>query len=825
MKNKFSLIALLVMVVISIAPHSVFGQNTAGNPSVILQEIDYIAAMSIDRGKDYLRGWADLAPIITTYVSDDGTVSVCSATTEVTHVYEYSSDLRHIRTIRFQNEFQKLGAFTKDNEGNFYFFYAKDVEENDKNIENMALVKYDNSGRRLNMYRLIANAENSFNGIKRPFRSGSCKMEISGNMLAIYFATEMFRSRNDGLNHQASYGFIIDKNTFSRIDRGQANGSLQGIPYTSHTFNQFILPVQDGFIFADQGDMYPRQFFFNKFKLGQRSVPLSAFRFKEGSRYQFTFAQMGGLVETSGGCFFAGTYERNNVVLHESHNDSRNLFILTMDNELNAVSQPVWITNYNNKDTQNAGNPKITRLNDNRYLLMWELMSNESYISTYCAIIDERGRILQSAREMRGVRLNINDTLRYCQTTGNVYWATNGPDGKIAVYSYNADRPFAFSGISGAGYLLVPTVLSASKTTVTQNELFTVSTTPRNAGYEQFPGGQVGAALVDINGRIIEVIGIANRNALNAGSTGAALTINCFAPEIINVGQYRLMTVVRPEGGQWRAAAPALPDVPNSINFTVNAGLTNSGGYGLALTAFSASVNSIQQNELFTVTMTPRNIGLEQFPGGQVGAALVDNNGRITEVIGIRNRGTLNVGSLSSALEFNCYAPETVRAGQYSLMAVVRPDGGEWRIATLALPNIPNSINFTVNAEPGTTGGGYGLALTSFASSMTSVRQNERFTVTMTPRNVGMNAFPGGQVGAALVDDNGRIVEVIGTRNRSTLNAGSISGALEFNCTVPNTVRTGQYRLMTVVRPSGGEWRIATLALAGVPNSINFTVR
>ena len=119
-------------------------------------------------------------------------------------------------------------------------------------------------------------------------------------------------------------------------------------------------------------------------------------------------------------------------------------------------------------------------------------------------------------------------------------------------------------------------------------------------------------------------------------------------------------------------------------------------GYELALTAFSASASHIQHYESFTVTATPRNVGLEQFPGGEVGAALVDNNGRIAAVIGTRNRGVLNAGSLSGALEFNCTVPNTVRAGQYRLMAVVRPSGGEWRIATLALPNISNSINITV---------------------------------------------------------------------------------------------------------------------------------
>ena len=90
---------------------------------------------------------------------------------------------------------------------------------------------------------------------------------------------------------------------------------------------------------------------------------------------------------------------------------------------------------------------------------------------------------------------------------------------------------------------------------------------------------------------------------------------------------------------------------------------------------------------------------LEQFPGGQVGAALVDNNGRIVEVIGFRNRSTMNAGSTSSALSFTCVVPNTVRTGTYRLMAVVKQGSGEWRLVTLALPDVPNSINFQVNVN------------------------------------------------------------------------------------------------------------------------------
>ena len=416
------------------------------NMSVAYHDVDYTPVNSVDNGSDYLRPRAP-SDVLMTYVSEDGTVSVCSATDTTTYIYEYSSDLRYIRTVSFQNELPTLGAFTKDNEGNFYFFYTKYVDEDEKDVENMAVVKYDSFGARLNMYRLKAFADNSFLGVRGFSPSGSRRMEISSNMLAIYFARHMFKA-SDGLTHQASYGFVLDKNTLARIDRGAATSgsgaSTMSIPYVSHSFNQFILPVQDGFVFADKGDAgTTRTFTFAKFQNSQRTKRVNApFRFKEGAQhYNFTFAQLGGLAETSNGYIFAGTYEKNDIASCP-HNDSRNLLILTMDRELNTVSQPVWITDYTVKEENNAANPKIVELDNGRYLLMWEFMTDRAFKASYMLIIDEYGTPLTAVEEMPNVRLNTNDVLRYSEETGNVYWAVNTAiDGRIAVYYLKVGIP------------------------------------------------------------------------------------------------------------------------------------------------------------------------------------------------------------------------------------------------------------------------------------------------------------------------------------------------------------------------------------------------
>ena len=251
------------------------------------------------------------------------------------------------------------------------------------------------------------------------------------------------------------------------------------------------------------------------------------------------------------------------------------------------------------------------------------------------------------------------------------------------------------------------------------------------------------------------------------------------------------------------------------------------GGVGsseLFLRNFSVGKTAVSHNEMFTVTVNMISPGF--FIGGQAGVALVDDNGRIITVIGTANYSARNP-STTGTREINCFIPETVRPGQYRLMTVIRPTNGEWRVVTRSAigDGVPNFINLTVNAETGSLGGGYGLAIMSITPDKTTVSQNERFNVVSRTRNISQEAFPGGQMGAAIVDNTGNIVAVIGTASFNALNSGSTWTRTISNCSVPNTVEPGRYRLMVVVRPNGGEWRIATMSIDNAPNSIEFTVR
>jgi len=435
--------------------------DTIARPSAGLFLNPVSAVQNTGNNVGYVDYWYRVSygdvPSVMTVVNEDGSVSVLNAAIEsdYVYIYEYTHDLQYIRTVSIAKEMPKVGAFTKDYRGNYYVFFGKDVEENAHDEINMVLVQYDSEGRRQKAYEQKAYPTESFSGIRRPFSSGSCRIEISGNMIAVHFARLMFQS-GDGLNHQASYGFVLNLDTFEEITRGTA------MVYVSHSFNQFILPIDGGFVLADHGDAHPRAFNFTKtsFALSANRYTVSAFEFIGETGQNATFAQMGGLVKTSDGFIFAGTYERDRVTAQAIAGAarSRNLFIVKFDDNMTLCSNPTWITNYTDVETQNAANPKIVELDAGRYILMWERTVGENSgteqatRTTYYTIIDEHGNTLIPTTELPDVRLSFNDVLRYNPITGYVHWAVGshytGDEDVITLYAFNPDLPLSSSSAS-----------------------------------------------------------------------------------------------------------------------------------------------------------------------------------------------------------------------------------------------------------------------------------------------------------------------------------------------------------------------------------------
>jgi len=126
----------------------------------------------------------------------------------------------------------------------------------------------------------------------------------------------------------------------------------------------------------------------------------------------------------------------------------------------------------------------------------------------------------------------------------------------------------------------------------------------------------------------------------------------------------------------------------------------SSDGYGMGVEAFSVDKAAAFHGEAFIVSAQVKNISADKFPGGPMGAALVDNNGGVAAVVGIFNTfKPINPGESLSA-KINCSLPNDVPAGQYRLMIVIRPKGKDWKtVEASAGGGVATAIPFTLSSK------------------------------------------------------------------------------------------------------------------------------
>lgn len=366
-------------------------------------------------------------------------------------------------TLKIPRELPLFGTAACDDKGNYYILYGAYVDENDKNSENIAIVKYDCKGRKQGKASYTS-GEMYLAGTKEPFLAGSASMAISGNILAAHFARVMFKT-DDGINHQSSTVLYADINTMSPVE--------WPIPYASHSLDQYIIPVSGGgFALADRGDGFPRAFVLS------RVTPVSlhtfeSFHFSECETYQLTHSELGGLAETDAGYILAGssikrlTYDplpdtvtlprnifiqiiKKNFMHHEKDGDklASKGVIRTPDgygrtSGLKSGGKShflpeditdygvVWLTDYSGDES--ATNPKIVKLEHDACAILWEKFIGRNPAGTYYAIVDGTGNIIRTPTLIPNAELTMDRSPLYIN--GEIVWSVIGKDPqRISVY-------------------------------------------------------------------------------------------------------------------------------------------------------------------------------------------------------------------------------------------------------------------------------------------------------------------------------------------------------------------------------------------------------
>ncbi len=347
------------------------------------------------------------------------------------------------KQLSIRAEYDRLGDVISDSAGNIYVVWGTANDTDDASVETVAITKYNKKGKKVKTTGFtgisIPWGDSDGARTKSPFNAGNCVSVIHDNILVCYHA----KQRYDG--HQSDQVIAVNTDTMEEYQ-------LPNNTYSGHSFDQGVIysnAIGD-FLFASLGDCYSRGFRVNRSdaEYGDDSEILFHSYLKANAGYDMsvvneTFAQFGGLDQTSAGVVLAGASvktlgkkaekQRQNLFIQifdpAAEGVNKEMFIggvtrkgktaLSMyDKQLSSVSDygVIWLTKYKNKDVIA---PQMVTVDD-KIVLIW----NESVdynVKTYYMVLSKDGTVIKKRTSLGENCLNAYE--KPIAYKGKVYWA------------------------------------------------------------------------------------------------------------------------------------------------------------------------------------------------------------------------------------------------------------------------------------------------------------------------------------------------------------------------------------------------------------------
>lgn len=288
---------------------------------------------------------------------------------------------------------------------------------------------------------------------KIPFDAGNCDVAVNGSLLTVNYAREMYSG------HQSNSVFTINTDTMEEVRFGKI--------YNSHSFAQRVISVENGFLYASEGDSYPRAFSVSAADLTENTCEsYEVFHFwvkkntaSNGDMFTLNnnFAHMGGLASTgTDSAALVGTSAKS--LNSDAAKENEQLFIQVFDpsSDLHEKSAYIidgsrsghsgrngdktvtdygvkWLTKY--KKNTKFSNPQVTAAGGH-YVILYEKHKNSKYKGVYTMTLDSKGEVV-SEETLYSKTASLNPCTMPVYTNGFVYWNGNqyGEKGdKLYVY-------------------------------------------------------------------------------------------------------------------------------------------------------------------------------------------------------------------------------------------------------------------------------------------------------------------------------------------------------------------------------------------------------
>ena len=251
----------------------------------------------------------------------------------------------------------------------------------------------------------------------RPFIGSHCAMASYGDYLIMRCAHEMFNI--GGVIHQANFTLVVNMSTMQIANRFTGSANILAAGYLSHSLNQYVAVDTDGTVVClDHGDAYPRSATLGRFytkadRLVIYNNNYKTFEYTELMQYygtlgdNITAAMIGGLECTPTTYLTVGTCANQNSAYRS--NKAFNAYLTVTDKSASDITKAKtdvkYLTSFSESDERYASNPHLVRINDNKYLIMWNEFPTETYVtgvhrdydSAHCmkyVFVDSNGELL-----------------------------------------------------------------------------------------------------------------------------------------------------------------------------------------------------------------------------------------------------------------------------------------------------------------------------------------------------------------------------------------------------------------------------------------------
>ena len=346
------------------------------------------------------------------------------------------------KTLKIEMKYPLLGDVISDDDGNFYVVWGKNgTDSSDRTV---FISKFAPDGVHIKTTGFTGESKMGQSGnTKYPFSGGNCSSAFGNGCLMVNYAREMYSG------HQSNNVIGVRISDMSPINWD----SNWDIPYTSHSFNQSVIWSNKAgdFLYADHGDGFERGF---NITTGADKKVLFHFYLEANADYNMwivnkTFAQLGGLVETSMGDALVAASAKS--ISEAAKVEKQNLFVQIFKPFTSSVSpstfiggttrsgatsfdiydnrnsplSPVsdygvcWLTDYTDR---NAVAPQVV-IADDKIVIMWSTDNGnyETVNDTLYMVLSASGVVLTPATSLKGVPLNSFEQPVYHD--GFIYWA------------------------------------------------------------------------------------------------------------------------------------------------------------------------------------------------------------------------------------------------------------------------------------------------------------------------------------------------------------------------------------------------------------------